>query len=398
MPTKRERNIYIFILSLLSIFLVLKMLRGFTESEEQGGVWNIIQGLFVVFGVAVLIGGKDRSFKQYSCIRLYVTFMLYIWFLSMFPFLYSKMQISNVFGFLTVPYGVMVLLLFYQIASHVKIEDHRLFLVITFYVIAFICFNALRSFRMYISDNQGAIADVYYVVGLLPLMFVYTSKKFSVIPFIVACIIVMMSDKRAGFLALAVIMVIYFLLGSTEKKKRGLLIKRIFIFSIVVAATFYVITNLVSQFGLNMFDRLGKMEEDGGSGRADRWNLVWNSLWNYSNFLQLLFGHGAGATWRLIGGHAHNDFLEFFFDYGFLAVLMYVFFFVALFREGLKMYRHKYHYAREFMCSFVVALFLASFSFYAIDCTHITCSSVCLGLLLADWNKFKQNGYARITE
>ena len=107
----------------------------------------------------------------------------------------------------------------------------------------------------------------------------------------------------------------------------------------------------------------------------------------------MLFGNGNGSIGELVGGHAHNDFLEFLYEYGLFAFVLYVVFYILLIKETIKMYKHGYVYAKEFTCSVVVALCMSMFSFYAIDCTHITSSSICQGLILADWYKFKMNGY-----
>ena len=114
-----------------------------------------------------------------------------------------------------------------------------------------------------------------------------------------------------------------------------------------------------------------------------------NLIGNESSVIELLFGHGSGSVVNTVGGHAHNDFLEFLFDYGLFAFVLYVMFYVFLIKESIKMYKQGYPYAREFMCSVSVALGMSMFSFYAVDCTHITPSSICFGLLLADWYKYK---------
>ena len=107
----------------------------------------------------------------------------------------------------------------------------------------------------------------------------------------------------------------------------------------------------------------------------------------------MLFGHGSGAVTKLVGGHAHNDYFEFLYDYGLFAFGFYVLFYVLLLKEVIMMYRRKYVYTREFLCSVIVALCMSIFSFYAVDCTHITSSSICQGLILADWYRYRK-GYA----
>lgn len=393
---KNKRSfIYFIYLFLAAVFFIMKMIRGFSGSGEAGGIWNVIQLLFVASGVFVLLS-KETTYNSFRCVKLYLGFFLYVWFLSLFPFMFGKMDVSHVFGFLTVPYGVMVLLTFYYVGRKTDIKQYWWILMAAFYVISAILFTAMRSFRMYMGD-QGALADIYYIVTLLPLVMLYTPTKLKILPFLVAFVCVAMTGKRGAFLAMGLVMIVYFLLPFSENGKaaKGNVFVRLIVFSAVFALIWIVINKAVGLYNLNIFDRLDKMDEDGGSGRVDRWRLLLSLFGAESSVFQLLFGHGSGAVVNMIGGHAHNDFLEFYYNYGIFAVLLYALFFAALIRETVKMYKKKYTYAREFLCSVGIALCMSFFSFYAIDCTHITASSICFGLILADWYKYQTNDYTR---
>ena len=390
----RRERVYLFLfLFIAAVFVVLKMIRGFSGSEEQGGIWNIIQALFVGVGVLVWFS-KENSYRSINCIRIYLAFSLYLWFLAIFPFIYSRMGIVDIYKFITIPYGIMVLLTYYWVGYHANIKQFPAILWIAFVGISIILFVAMRSFRVGEGD-QGALADIYYIVTLLPLILLYTPQRYKLVPFLIAFVCVVMTGKRGAFVAMTLILIIYFFLPYSKNRKKTNPIVRIIVFATVLAVTYFAIMRFVGRYNLNIFDRLDRIEEDGGSGRLNRWETILVILSNDS-FLPLLFGHGSGSLKSVLGGHAHNDFLEFFFDYGIFAVIMYILFFISLFREGFKMYRYKYPYAREFMCSVVIAFCMALFSFYAIASTHITTSSICFGLLLSDWNKFKSNGYQRL--
>lgn len=49
--SKIEKIAYFVFLLLLAVFLILKVQRGFTDTEDQGGFWNIIQGIFTCSGL-----------------------------------------------------------------------------------------------------------------------------------------------------------------------------------------------------------------------------------------------------------------------------------------------------------------------------------------------------------
>ena len=385
-----NRIIYFIVLCILSIFLILKMQRGFSGSAQQGGLWNYIQLFFVFTGLLVLFS-KENSYKLIPYIKVYIGLSFSMWLLSLFPFMYrTNIGVSQCFQILTVPYGVCVLLTMFYVGRRNEITSFPIVISLTYLVIFFILFNALRSYRFLITDEKGAIADVYYIVGLLPLLLVYLPKRWQIVPIIMALVAVMMTGKRAGFIMLTGILFInYFVGGNFREKQRKSLFQSVAILAIVSVIVYFVMMNLTETFQLDMFDRLERLSEDGGSGRADRWEHILKLMWA-SNGTQLMFGHGFGATVTNIGGHAHNDFLELLYDYGVFIFALYAVMFILLLAEGIKMYKKKYPYFKEFMCSVIVALCLAMFSFYNVDITHITCCSVCQGLFLADWTKYRE--------
>lgn len=390
----RKNIVYLLLLLLLAALIILKVWRGLLlKTEEQGGIWNVIQVFLVGTGILCLVS-KSRTFMSIPCIRVYVFFFMYIWFLSIFPFLGKAATLPRVFYFLVIPYGVMSLLTVYSVGYKADIRQYSWVLGITFLVLFYIMFTKWRAYNLSIIDSNGAVADVYYLVGLLPIILLYTPQKLKIIPFLLAFIVAVMSSKRGALVAVVIMLFLYFFLSGKNKagKKRNVII-RIIVLSFVLFVVYYVVMRLVGQYDLNIFDRMDKLEEDGGSGRATRWTIIIRHFTTYSTIFEMLFGNGHGTIGELVGGHAHNDFLEFLYEYGVFAFVLYVLFYVLLIKETIKMYKHGYPYAREFTCSVAVALCMSMFSFYAVDCTHITSSSICQGLILADWYKFKMNGY-----
>ena len=180
------------------------------------------------------------------------------------------------------------------------------------------------------------------------------------------------------------------------KKKTNNLMGRFVLVSIALAVAYFFMIWMTSIYDFNMLSRMEQIEEDGGSGRWDRWVYLVSKFFGDYSIVRLLFGYGSGAVMDLTGGgHAHNDFVEFLFDYGIIALLLYFVLYVALIKEGISMYKHGYLYTREYFCTVAIAIGMSLYSFYAVDCTWITGSSVCFGLILADWNKYKKNGYVQ---
>ena len=387
---KIDKLKYLAFLILAALFIILKVERGIEETDEQGGFWNIIQALFVIFGCLSLFVVRSH-FKTIPTIVFYLVFSLWIWLLASFSLVNKVVTVSEIFHLLTVPYGCMVLLLFFSLGLATDIKQYSWILLTVFYIIVIMLYLAFRNYRGGAESDYGTVADIYYVIGLLPLAMLFMPKGWNFIPFLAATVVVMLTGKRGAFIALSLVLATYYLIPRFKEKggKKRRPIVSIAIFLIVAIGAFVVIDKLTDMYNLRMLNRLSMMQEDEGSGRLTRWGYVINEISGEQSIIKILFGHGKSSVVKDLGGHAHNDFLEFAFDYGFLAAFMYVLFFLSMIFEGIKMYRHHYRYTNEFICCVIIAFCLAFYSFYAVDCTHITCSSICLGLFLADWYKHK---------
>ena len=389
---RKKNRIYLFLLLLVALFLVLKVIRGTTITDEQGGIWNIIQVLFVGMGIYILFS-NNRSYRSVNVIRYYLLFFIYIWILAFFPFITAyRIGVNEWFHFLTIPYGVMVVLIFYSVGGKADLKQYSWVLWFCFVIISILFFRGMQSFRLD-AIRSGSTSDVYYIVGLLPIILINTVKKYKIVPLLIAFSCILMSNKRGAFFILGALMIIYYVMPDVTKKKANNLFGRLLLVSIVLAASYFFMILMTSLYDFNMLNRMEQIEEDGGSGRWDRWVYLMTMLFGSKSVVRLFFGYGRGAACDFTGGHAHNDFVEFLFDYGVIALILYIVFYVAMIKEGVSMYKHGYLYTREYFCTVAIAIGMSLYSFYAIDCTWITSSSVCFGLLLADWNKYKSNGY-----
>ena len=234
----------------------------------------------------------------------------------------------------------------------------------------------MQTFRLD-AVRTGATSDVYYIVGLLPIILINTIKRYKIVPFLIAFACILMSNKRGAFFIIGAMMVIYFIMPYGPKKKTNNLMGRFVLVSIALAVAYFFMIWMTSIYDFNMLSRMEQIEEDGGSGRWDRWVYLVSKFFGDYSIVRLLFGYGSGAVMDLTGGgHAHNDFVEFLFDYGIIALLLYFVLYVALIKEGISMYKHGYLYTREYFCTVAIAIGMSLYSFYAVDCTWITGSSV----------------------
>lgn len=375
---KRHNRLRIVFFVLFALTVITRMF--FEGGDSPGGVWNILQGLFVVSGLFTVIRYPNLLANN-SSLRTFVLFSLYIWLLSLTWL--SELRISNIFRFVVVPYGAMTMALFTYLGKEKDITDGSWIIVIAYYIFA-AQFIIKRNAGFYDDEAGTMVANAYYVACLLPLALVYHPKKLSFIPILVAIIVILFSSKRTGLLAIGAMSVIYYI--GVRQPLRKTLGNMVAILVIILVAS-YAMTYFRTEFEVDTFSRMENLSEDGGSGRDARWRFFLTRF-TQSSSTEMIFGHGAGSCYR-IKGNAHNDFIQVLFEYGIFAVVLYILFYVKLFVAWLKMKRRHYPYAKHFLMTTVCALFMANFSFFIVEPRIIACSVVCWGMLLADWNKYR---------
>ena len=150
----------------------------------------------------------------------------------------------------------------------------------------------------------------------------------------VAVTTLIISLKRSGFLAAAVLILAYFWpVLVSFRFKRGIApskIRAILASAAVFAGGAAYLTNSeqFASYLLRAETRLMNAARDGGSGRLDMWSFAIDLLRDAS-FPELIFGRGYGwfhdNSLRIGFGveSLHNDFIDFFISFGVLGALLY---------------------------------------------------------------------------
>lgn len=373
------------LLILVSIFYITKIYRAFSGSTNVGGIWVFIQIFFVALGLLLMIKKYKTAFKNgaVATLSLYTA-------ISMINSLFSiDLTVKSLFSYVMIPYAVCVLMIFLTDGEHRDIEDNKL-LVATFYIIsAFYLFSMLNSGSY--STAIGAVSDAYYIIGLLPIMLVLNKRR-PYIPIFFAGFVIIISGKRAGMIAFALMVISYYVIEAIRTKRHKDFAISFFslLFIILIVYVAFVVIN--QNFNSKLLMRLLKLQQDGGSGRSDRWIYILKQFENSSLF-NTIFGHGDAAVSKLLPeyaghtGHAHNDFIELLYNYGIFSVICYIFFYIYLIIEFINMIRKKYEYAAHFLMAIICSLNIALFSYYVIDPTYITSGMICFGYLISDFKK-----------
>lgn len=121
-----------------------------------------------------------------------------------------------------------------------------------------------------------------------------------------------------------------------------------------IAVLAFSFQHLAGAFGLDWTARMGYLAESGGSGRLIIWSNVFAAL-AAQDFPYWFLGHGYGAL-AIDVRWAHNDFLEILYDFGLIALAIYVMFVARIVSIFLEMKRLRYRHFAAFAASLVWAV------------------------------------------
>lgn len=148
--------------------------------------------------------------------------------------------------------------------------------------------------------------------------------------------------------------------------KQGKFTKIIIGFSVLTA--FIAVFAYIGTMGdNNIFERFESIQEDNGSGRTDVWNEAWRLINNQGIFTYFV-GNGFNTVVhnsRYVLS-AHNDYLEAWFDFGLIGMLLYIISLLLLFKDILKCLKAKKEYAPAMSILGVLIVVLTMISHIAI--------------------------------
>lgn len=178
---------------------------------------------------------------------------------------------------------------------------------------------------------MGRVQGIYkstcfYLCCILPFILA-SSKNWMKISGLILCILPsIIVSKRTPLLGIIAAYIIYVLISMKNNKHKW----RILFSSLsAIAVVYYLSLNLDT----DIFDRIRTMDEDGGSGRLYIFSAVWQGI-NNSSWWQWLLGHGVYQEYATDNGFAaHNDFLEVFWNYGFVGFIVYILMIFRLFKN-----------------------------------------------------------------
>ena len=189
------------------------------------------------------------------------------------------------------------------------------------------------------SIHEAHLMTAYYPMYILPILVLHPSKTIKFASVLLVIFLIFSSLKRGGFIALALGLVIY-VICSRQMNNHGVRSTMYMLISIgALSGLFYFLAN--SEFG-GVIDRIMNIQEDEGSGRVEIWKTTLDMIQQSDKF-SLMVGHGYNAVMHdnplLVS--SHNDFLEAWYDYGFVGVCLYTLSLITLTRSTAQLLQEK---------------------------------------------------------
>lgn len=287
--------VYKIIIVAISFIFLIKIY--FNNVYRINKTLNALLFFLIINFIYYFISDSKDSFSFFTAILCYILPVFPIYYFSRKEYINNKLIIS-IFGLL-------------------------------FVVSVFTFIFVRKSFFIEFAQKDDMTNNIaYYFVALFP--FLLYIKRFYryVICFILFCFI-LYSAKRGAILlgGVSVFYIIYYTEFVKKKIKLRHILYFIFTLSIVI---------LLVNYFLNTNDYLRERvigeDSDYTSGRTEIYLYFLNSFIN-SDLFGMLFGHGFNSTIKLLGIHAHNDWIEILIDYGVVGIYITIFFYYSLYKS-----------------------------------------------------------------
>lgn len=205
-----------------------------------------------------------------------------------------------------------------------------IFSVISLYFIP----RSLRDNGLFSSLNTG-----YYVILSYPLVMLDNARWKKIVATVLLIIIVFLSLKRGGIVAIVLGYSLYFLLSSNKH-----LVRKLVVAGVSVTLLIYALPKINEYTNGTLMVRYEFTQNQGDEeGRTSMYPIVWRSVWD-SSPAEILVGHGHNGVVNdnvLQGLSAHNDYLEFLYDYGVFGLILLLVYQVRLFRITIRSHKTK---------------------------------------------------------
>ena len=184
-----------------------------------------------------------------------------------------------------------------------------------------------------------------------------------------------MGMKR-GAIMIGLVCLIWFLYRTykSSKSNRSLII---FLTSIAIICGVAYLIDFYNNSEYFQY-RIEQTLEGNSSGRDSIYGSLWQYYINQDSLLNILLGNGAMHTIKIAGNFAHNDWLELLICQGLLGIVIYLAYFISLYKNFKNSHNNSILYNILGMCLFIMfASSIFSMSYNSLSLSITLCLGYC---------------------
>ena len=209
------------------------------------------------------------------------------------------------------------------------IKLYRLLINGLFYLFAVLSIIAQRDIADIRGQNVAVVNLSYYCLACFPITLLDSDKKHSVFNVAVAIATSIYSLKRGAIVTVVFMLLTYYYVDGKINKKTISTWAKVIMAGVIIIIALLVVDYYSGGILSARFTRTSLLD---GSGRSR--NIASAiTRFNQRNFGERLFGTGSGTSTLTIGITLHNDFLEFLYCFGYVGLVFYLSFIIALLRR-----------------------------------------------------------------
>jgi len=355
--------------------------------------YQIIKTLLIVIFISYPFFNLPK--KLDPIIKLILLWGIYVFFTNLHMVNSAFSLISLMYQVLFWPLSILYFYTFFRKHTHSHIQLKDLIFVFCFllFIFGYQFYQEFTFVNLYLS-KMYQLNISYFILLLIPWFFLLSNKKTRNCLIFAALIIICFSMKRTAIVSMGAAMIFgYGIEFLQQKRKLNLKYLISLLIIIILSAIVLVKINEISDGWI--FHRFRNVKLDGGTKRLDIFYAVFNLLKSSSGY-ELLFGHGHNSVRNFMfkGYSAHNDWLECFFDYGGVGLMIYIFLHKMLLRKIYDLFKKKSVYTPAFISSYIIFLAM-SFTSHLIMYPYVfTIVTILWGSILgltSKYNKTKCN-------
>ncbi|KKO91164.1 hypothetical protein AAW12_11580 [Sphingobacterium sp. Ag1] len=334
----------------LSVDTISRYLLVLDSGELKESVVYSILRVFI-FGFLTLSFLTDRktinifSLKWLYLFILACSISLFINFLDFNDFFKS---VIYTFSFVLIyRYGIVL----GNVKEDFKVFNRAITIIIIILLIQYIGTYYLKFGSISVVSNDA----IFSIVVFIPFLFLFEKKRLRLLLTVVIMICTVMSQKRSAILVVNFSILLALILYYSERSKARLIFIGLFL-----ALLAFNFLNEIENIGF-VDSVLHRFENSSDNGRNEINEELLGKI-SKRDGIETFFGLGYAATIRDIGIPSHNDFLEILYDYGIIALIIYI---VSLMYLGLKAifwYKRREEYLEYYICYLVAFIMLIGLS------------------------------------